>query len=103
MGRYGAEACNLVRAARSGELAAIDSSPSLWAELRWASRSEGVVHLDDLLARRLRLNINLPDGGAGHLAKIREIVQPELGWSDDCWEKEVARYRSIWNDYYSPV
>jgi glycerol-3-phosphate dehydrogenase len=78
-------------------------SPSLWAELRWAARSEGVVHLDDLLARRVRLNINLPGGGINELAKIREIVQPELGWSDERWEEEAGRYKGIWEDYYSPV
>jgi glycerol-3-phosphate dehydrogenase len=103
MGRYGAEACNLVDAAQPGELAAIGSSPSLWAELRWAARSEGVVHLDDLLARRVRLNINLPRGGMGELEKIRKIAQPELGWSDERWKEEVERYRKMWEDYYSPV
>ena len=103
LGRYGAQACNLVAAAQSGELQAIGGSPSLWAELRWAARSEGVVHLDDLLARRVRLNINLPGGGMDELEKIRKIVQPELGWSDERWEKEEKGYREIWSAYYSPV
>lgn len=103
MGRYGADACNLVDAAQPGELAAIGSSPSLWAELRWAARSEGVVHLDDLLARRVRLNINLPSGGMDELEKIRKIVQPELGWNDERWNDEVERYRKMWADYYSPI
>jgi glycerol-3-phosphate dehydrogenase len=103
IGRYGVEACSLVETAQPGELTAINSSPSLWAELRWAARSEGVVHLDDLLARRLRLNINLPDGGMGQLERIREIAQPELRWSHEYWEKEVERYQAIWNGFYSPV
>jgi glycerol-3-phosphate dehydrogenase len=103
MGRYGVEACNLVNAAQAGEMTPIDPSPSLWVELRWAARSEGVVHLDDLLARRVRLNINLPGGGLNELEKIRQIVQPELGWSDEHWEAEARQYRRIWNDYYSPV
>jgi len=102
MGRYGTEACNLVEAAQEGEMQAIGSSPSLWAELRWAARSEGVVHLDDLLARRVRLNLNLPNGGMKELEKIRKIVQPELGWSDEQWEKEEKAYREIWSAYYSP-
>ena len=103
MGRYGAEACNLVEAAQKGEMQAIGPSPSLWAELRWAARSEGVVHLEDLLARRVRLNINLPGGGMGEMEKIRKIVQPELGWSDERWEQEEKAYREIWSAYYSPV
>ncbi len=103
LGRYGSEAYKLVEAARPAELTQIGPSPALWAELRWAARSEGVVHLDDLLARRVRVNINLPVGGLGELARIREIVQPELGWSDQRWEAEAGRYRGIWNEYYSPV
>ena len=103
MGRYGAQACNLVEAARPGEMQAISPSPSLWAELRWAARSEAVVHLEDLLARRVRLNINLPDGGIPALEQIRSIVQPELGWSDERWQAEADRYQLMWRDYYSPV
>jgi glycerol-3-phosphate dehydrogenase len=103
LGRYGAEACNLVNAAHEGELAAIGSSPSLWAELRWAARTEGVVHLDDLLARRLRLNINLPGGGLNEMEKIRSIAQTELGWDDVRWEKEEATYHELWKKYYSPA
>jgi len=102
MGRYGAEACNLVEAAQAGEMQAIGASPSLWAELRWAARSEGAVHLDDLLARRVRLNLNLPNGGMDELGKIRKIVQPELGWGDERWEAEEKAYREIWSAYYSP-
>jgi glycerol-3-phosphate dehydrogenase len=103
MGRYGAEACHLVAAAQPGEMACIGPSPSLWAELRWAARAEGVVHLDDLLARRLRLNINLPEGGKAEMARIRAIAQPELGWTDECWEEEEKRYSSLWEKFYSPV
>ena len=102
MGRYGAEACNLVEAAQEGELQAIGPSPSLWAELRWAARSEGVIHLEDLLARRVRLNINLPAGGMAEMEKIRKIVQPELCWDDERWEQEEKAYRQLWQDYYSP-
>jgi glycerol-3-phosphate dehydrogenase len=102
MGRYGAEACNLMDAAQKGELQAIGSSPSLWAELRWAARSEGVLHLEDLLARRVRLNISLPDGGMKEMKKIQKIVQPELGWSDERWGQEEKAYREIWRAYYSP-
>jgi len=103
LGRYGAEACNLVEAAQPGEMRAMAPSPSLWAELRWAARSEGVVHLDDLLARRVRLNINLPGGGMDEMENIRKIVQPELGWNDARWAEEAERYRKMWKEYYSPI
>jgi glycerol-3-phosphate dehydrogenase len=103
MGRYGSETCNLVQAARRGEMQSIGSSPVIWAELRWAARNEGVVHLDDLLARRVRLNIILPGGGMDEMEKIRKIIQPELGWSGKRWEQEEKAYREIWSAYYSPV
>jgi glycerol-3-phosphate dehydrogenase len=103
LGRYGTEACHLVEAAQSGELQCMAPSPSLWAELRWAARSEGVVHLDDLLARRVRLNINLPNGGLNEMEKIKAIAQPELGWSDAHWADEEERYKEIWKQYYSPI
>ena len=103
LGRYGTQTCTLVEAAHEGEMTTIGSSPSLWAELRWAARAEGVIHLDDLLARRLRLNINLPNGGMGEMDQIRRIAQPELGWDDARWEQEESAYREIWKNYYSPA
>ncbi|MDI6768839.1 MAG: glycerol-3-phosphate dehydrogenase/oxidase [Anaerolineales bacterium] len=102
VGRYGSETCHLMAAAQDGELKPIGESLSLWAELRWAARAEDVVHLDDLLARRLRLAITLPGGGLNEMAKIRAIVQPELGWDDARWEEEEKRYRALWQAYYLP-
>jgi len=101
-GRYGAEAPALVAAAQLGELAAIADSAALWAELRWAARAEGVVHLDDLLLRRVRLGLLLPEGGLLHFSRIRAIVQPELGWEDTRWEREAADYARLWRASYAP-
>jgi hypothetical protein len=89
--------------AREGELEPIGLLPNPWAELRFAARSEGVVHLDDLLLRRVRLGMLLPEGGLALLPRIRRIVQPELGWSDQRWETEEKEYRRIWKTYYSPA
>jgi glycerol-3-phosphate dehydrogenase len=101
LGRYGADAPALVEAAQAGELEPIPATKTLWAELRWAARAEGVVHLDDLLLRRVRLGL-LTDGGACPIMEhIRAIVQPELGWDDARWEAEAARYAELWQNYYS--
>ena len=99
-GRYGADALTLVAAAHEGELRAIPDTPILWAELRWAARMESVQHLDDLLLRRARLGLLLPEGGAAHLAAIRAICQPELGWDDARWQAEEARYLALWRASY---
>ena len=101
VGRYGDEVCNLVEAARNGELDPIGSTPTLWAELRWAARAEGVVHLDDLLLRRVRLGIILSGGGLKEMARICAIVQPELGWGEERWKQEVEAYRQTWQQYYN--
>lgn len=104
-GRYGHDVPGLVQAAAPGELSPIDERigrAALWAELRWAARAEGVVHLEDLLLRRVRLGLLLPGGGLGHMASIRAIVQPELGWDDRRWQLEQEVYRSHWQDTYAP-
>lgn len=101
LGRYGADTPALLAASQPGELEAISGTPTLWAELRWAARAEGVVHLDDLLLRRTRLGLLLPDGGEALLSRIRTICQPELGWDDSHWEAEESAYLKLWRTHYS--
>ncbi|HUV15696.1 MAG TPA: glycerol-3-phosphate dehydrogenase C-terminal domain-containing protein, partial [Pelolinea sp.] len=101
-GRYGLETSLLLGAAQSNDLQPIGALPNLWAELRWAARAEGVIHLDDLLLRRVRLGMLLPQGGSGVKKRIRTIIQQETGWSDARWEVEEAAYSQTWKKYYSP-
>ncbi len=101
LGRYGAAAKELVAAASPDELEAIPGTKMLWAELRWAAHAEGVVHLDDLLLRRVRIGLILPKGGESLLPSIRSICQPELGWDNERWEAESAAYLSLWRKGYS--
>ena len=101
LGRYGAAAPRLTEAAEPGELTEIPGTETLWAELRWAARSEAVEHLDDLLLRRTRLGILLPDGGREFLPETHAICQRELGWDDARWEAEVAAYLDLWDCCYS--
>jgi glycerol-3-phosphate dehydrogenase len=104
LGRYGPDAARLLAAAGAGEMAPIGGGTcrATWAELRWAARSEGVVHLEDLLLRRLRLGLLLPEGGLPVIDQIRAVVQPELGWDDNCWQEEVAAYKRLWRSSYGP-
>jgi glycerol-3-phosphate dehydrogenase len=101
-GRHGADAPSVISTAEEGELTQIGESPSLWAEVRWAAQAEGVVHLEDLLLRRVRLGLMLPGGGLEHLPRLRAIIQPELDWDDQRWETEEADYRRLWHDHYAP-
>jgi glycerol-3-phosphate dehydrogenase len=100
-GRYGDHAQALLDCAGPAELDTIPGTETLWAQLRWAARAEAVQQLDDLLLRRTRLGLQLPRGGAAVLERVREICQPELGWSDQRWEQEVRRYTALWSAHYS--
>jgi glycerol-3-phosphate dehydrogenase len=101
LGLYGS-AAPMVYHAAPRECRPVPGSPVLWAELRWAARSEGVVHLDDLMLRRTRLGLLLPEGAQGLLEQVKGVVQVELGWSDAQWAAEVDRYRGIWRSSYGP-
>jgi glycerol-3-phosphate dehydrogenase len=68
--------------------------------LRHAARAEGVVHLDDLLLRRIRLGILCPNGGLDLLDRIQAIAQAELGWDTARWQAEVAAYAGLWHRSY---
>jgi glycerol-3-phosphate dehydrogenase len=101
LGRHGQYTPGLIQAGQAGEFQAVEGTPALWAELRWAARAEAVVRLDDLLLRRVRLGLLLPRGGQDCLERIRQIVQPELGWSDSRWEQEASAYADLWQRSYS--
>ncbi|MBF5044771.1 glycerol-3-phosphate dehydrogenase/oxidase [Aggregicoccus sp. 17bor-14] len=100
-GRYGAAASRLVSETRAEELQPIPGTPTLWAELRWAARHERVVHLEDLLLRRVRLGLLLPHGGEAELPAIRALCQQELSWDDSRWEREAEAYLALWRTHHA--
>jgi glycerol-3-phosphate dehydrogenase len=102
LGRHGVEAPQLIEASEPGDLQPIDGTLFTWAELRWAASQEGVVHLDDLLLRRVRLGLTLPQGGLALIDRVRAVAQNELGWDDERWAQEVERYRELWRVGCSP-
>ncbi|AET67195.1 glycerol-3-phosphate dehydrogenase [Desulfosporosinus orientis DSM 765] len=102
-GRYGDDnGTIMLQQANEREREVIPGTNILWTELRWAARHEGVVHLEDLLLRRVRLGLLVSNGGAELMQRIREIVQPELGWNDQQWEHEESHYLELWQSAYSP-
>ncbi len=102
IGRYGIESQDMLASSDEAELTSVLTPPTVWAELRWAARAEGVVHLDDLLLRRVRIGLTLPNGGLEILDRIKTIVQPELNWSDERWTQEVKDYSILWQKCYAP-
>jgi glycerol-3-phosphate dehydrogenase len=99
LARYGVNASTSFYA-KGEDMNAIPGTNYVWSELRQAAHGEGVVHLDDLLLRRIRLGLLLPNGGQDHMARIRLLTQPELGWDDTRWRKEVEAYKDLWKKSY---
>ncbi|MFT3877694.1 MAG: glycerol-3-phosphate dehydrogenase/oxidase [Propioniciclava sp.] len=95
--RYGSEIDAL--------LALVDQDPGLggpldscdWylrAEVAFACRYEGALHLEDLLIQRVRLNSTTPDRGASAVDEVAAIAAPLLGWDAARTEAEKANYRA---------
>ena len=95
IGRYGAvalEVLDLVRADKSLALPLVDGYPYLRAEVAYAVTHEGALHVEDVLARRVRLLIESPDAGAPAAAEVAAIMGKLLGWSRRQRAQEAQRY-----------
>ena len=64
----------------------------LKAEAVYAATHEGARHLEDVLTRRTRLSIEVPDRGVSAAHEIAELVAPVLGWSADDVARELEHY-----------
>lgn len=67
----------------------------LRVEVAWAVTHEGAAHLDDVLLRRVRLDLEHRDRGLGVADEVLEIMAPLCGWSaeDITAEKEAYERR----------
>lgn len=95
-GRYGQGAGTIIAQAAKRDLQPIDTTPILWAELPYAAAHESVRHLTDLLLRRVRLGLLLPDGGKTHMKRIKKLCRTKLGWSRQRWHQEEKAYFNHW-------
>ena len=81
------------RAGRWGE--PLEIQPAfLRAEVAWAVTHEGAAHLDDVLLRRVRLDIERRDHGLAAADELAEIMAPLLGWDEEAVAAEKAAYAS---------
>jgi glycerol-3-phosphate dehydrogenase len=69
-----------------------DDVPQLEAEVIWAARAELALSVDDVLARRMRLAMALPDRGASIAPRVAALLGAELGWDGDRQRREVDAY-----------
>ena len=64
----------------------------LRVEAAYAAAAEGALHLEDILARRMRISIEYPHRGVDCAREVAEIVAPILGWGPEEVDSEVATY-----------
>jgi len=86
-------------------LALIEEEPSLGerlhptslhlaAEVVVAVTHEGARTLADIMLRRLRIGLELPDRGEPILQRVAELAAPGLGWTPDGVAEAVEEYRA---------
>lgn len=62
------------------------------AEAVYAVTNEGALHLDDILTRRTRISIEVPDRGLKAAPEIANLIAPHLGWDAERTNMEINRY-----------
>ena len=68
------------------------ASAFLRAEVAWAVTHEGAAHLDDVLLRRVRLDMERRDRGLSAADEVLQVMAPLLGWTDEDVAAERAAY-----------
>jgi glycerol-3-phosphate dehydrogenase len=66
----------------------------LKAEAYYAVSHEGALHLDDILARRLRVSVDTPSRGVDVAGEVAQLVAPLLGWDTATVSREVEHYNA---------
>jgi len=94
--RLGALAWPATQLARSkSELRPIRSDLDLCAaEVRAHCRWGAVLHLEDLLLRRVRLGMWDPETAAALPPALRPVLRRELGWSYKDWQREREQFHA---------
>lgn len=64
----------------------------LKVEAAYAAAAEGALHLEDILARRMRISIEYPHRGVDCAREVADVVAPILGWTDADIDREVNTY-----------
>ncbi|MGW5361282.1 glycerol-3-phosphate dehydrogenase/oxidase [Actinopolymorpha pittospori] len=67
----------------------------LSAEIAYAARSEGALHLVDVLARRTRIFMETADRGTAAAPEAARVLGEVLGWDEARRAEEVAAYAQM--------
>jgi glycerol-3-phosphate dehydrogenase len=96
--RYGGIAPEVLEGVRNDRSLAqplADGYPYLRAEVAYAVTHEGALHIEDVLARRVRLLIESPDAGILAAPDVGAIMGGQLGWGRRRRALEVRRYLDL--------
>jgi glycerol-3-phosphate dehydrogenase len=66
----------------------------LTVEAVYAVTHEGAMHIEDVLARRLRLDFEVRDGGAAAAEPVAREMQQILGWDDGTTVQELEQFHA---------
>jgi len=93
--RYGSlavEVLDLIRVEKPLAQPLLEGHPYLRAEVAYAVTHEGALHVEDVLARRVRLLIESSDAGASAAPEVVAIMAGLLGWNRRRRATELRRY-----------
>ncbi|ASU77579.1 glycerol-3-phosphate dehydrogenase [Actinopolyspora erythraea] len=93
--RYGSMVHEVLALSDDGHelLKPIDEAPNyLKAEVVYAVRYEGALHLEDVLTRRTRISFEYPHRGVDCAEQVARLIGAELGWDEQRVNSEVERY-----------
>ena len=93
--RYGSLLGDLVDAiaARPDLARPLEHAPAyLRAEIVYAATHEGVLHLEDVMLHRTRLNYEMRDRGLAALPEIAALIGEILGWDEQRMAAEIESY-----------
>jgi glycerol-3-phosphate dehydrogenase len=92
--RHGSEAPEVAASGHAADLLRplAEGFPVLEAEVAWAVDAEPALSLDDVIARRLRLAMELRDRGAAIAGRVASIMGQRLGWDPARQAAEVQAY-----------
>jgi glycerol-3-phosphate dehydrogenase len=97
VGRYGGLATELLELLRARPELARPLPGALRymeAEAVHAASHEGALHLEDVLARRTHVAMEVPDRGLAAAPRVAELVGELLGWDGARRSREVSGYRA---------
>lgn len=99
--RYGSPLIDWLKTLDDTDFSPLPGQTITPLEIYYAAQNEEVVHLDDLLLRRVRLGLISRSGGEQYLPVLKTRLLQIMGWSEQHWQKEVDRYQNIIQESYS--